>query len=414
MELFNKNGINILIEAAPKTPRYSIQFFFKIFKKQKYNGINSLLARLLLQGTKKYSASRLAYMFENECIDISTKAKQDYIKVSLCFLNEDFELAMDLVKDLILNSTFDDFEKEVIKIKGDINSDLDNPKVKMTDAFVKTIYKNHPYSETSTTILNDLDKITKEDIIEAHKQMLASKKAIVIVGDIENQEKILSYFENKFSFMKSNDSQDEIEDLFNNSIEKDEYVWISKNDAKQAQIIQGCLLESFNSELCAKISVMNNILGSSGLSSRMFVNLRDKQGLAYNVRSQYDTMLHSAIFNMYIGTTPKNIRKSLEGFRIELEKLANEKVTDEELKGAKENISGKLKYFSQNNSQIASVQGYNFVMGLGLKYKELYLDDVYNVSKDDVCHIANKIINTKKTTAIIAPDEYKEQIKDLL
>ena len=109
-------------------------FFFKVNKKEKVYGINSLLARLLLQGTKKYSSSELALEFENECIDVSSKAKQDYIKLSLVFLNEDFNKAMDLVADLILNSTFESWQKEIFKIKGEIISDLDNPRIKLTDA----------------------------------------------------------------------------------------------------------------------------------------------------------------------------------------------------------------------------------------------------------------------------------------
>ena len=75
MKHYNQNGINILLEKTPKTPRMSVSFFFKTDKKEKFYGINSLLARLLLQGTKTYSASELALAFENECIDITTKAK---------------------------------------------------------------------------------------------------------------------------------------------------------------------------------------------------------------------------------------------------------------------------------------------------------------------------------------------------
>ena len=78
MKHYNQNGINILLEKAPKTPRMSVSFFFKTDKKEKFYGINSLLARLLLQGTKKYNANELALAFENECIDVTTKAKQDY------------------------------------------------------------------------------------------------------------------------------------------------------------------------------------------------------------------------------------------------------------------------------------------------------------------------------------------------
>ena len=108
--------------------------------------------------------------------------------------------------------------------------------------------------------------------------------------------------------------------------------------------MQGWLIDNFNSSNCAKIYVLNNILGSSGLSSRLFVNLRDKQGLAYTVRSQYETLLHAGIFNMYIGTSPKNIQKSLDGFKLELEKLANKNPSEEELIGAKKNISGKMPF----------------------------------------------------------------------
>ncbi|MBQ7286379.1 MAG: insulinase family protein, partial [Candidatus Gastranaerophilales bacterium] len=84
MKHYNNQGINILLEQAPKTPRMSVSFFFKMNKKEKFYGINSLLARLFLQGTKTYSANELALAFENECIDITTKSKQDYLKFSLC------------------------------------------------------------------------------------------------------------------------------------------------------------------------------------------------------------------------------------------------------------------------------------------------------------------------------------------
>ncbi len=407
MKHINRNNINILLEKSPCTPRMSISFFFKVSKKEKYFGLNSLLARMLLQGTKKYSASELALEFENECIDISSKSKQDFIKLSMVFLNEDFKKAMELVSDLILNSTFDDWQKEIFKIKGEIASDLDNPKIKLTDAFIKNIFKNHPYCCTHSTILDDIDKITKEDLIEAHAQMLSGFKTIVAVGDYKNEDEIVDYFEKNFSFMKSTDSIDEIENIFKNDIKKDEIVWISKADAAQAQILQGWLIESFNSELCAKYTVLNNILGSSGLSSRLFVNLRDKQGLAYTVRSQYETLLHSAIFNMYIGTAPNNIQKSLDGFKEELQKLADFPPDEKELEGARENISGRIKYFSQNNSQINAVEGYNFTMGLGLGYDEKFLEKINRVTGDDVSEMAKKLLSMPKLVVIIAPDEYK-------
>lgn len=410
MKHYTNNGINILLEHAPKTPRMSVSFFFRADKKEKYYGINSLLARLLLQGTKKYDANELALAFENECIDITTKAKQDYLKFSLVFLNEDFDRAMELVKDLILNSTFNDFEKEVFKMKGEIISDLDNPKMKLTDMFVKSIFKNHPYSSTHTKILDDLDKIAKQDVLDAHAELFNAFKSIVVVGDYESDEKIIEYFTKHFDFMKNSNPKCEIENIFELPNKKDEIIKIAKNDAAQAQIIQGWLCESFTSSKSAKIAVLNNILGSSGLSSRLFVNLRDKQGLAYTVRSQYETMAHSAIFNMYIGTAPINIKKSLDGFKNELQKLAEGEVTADELQGAKENIQGRLKYFTQNNSQIAAVNGYNFIMELGLDYNERFMKEIREVSAKDVSDMAKMFLSMPKLITIIAPEKYMEEI----
>lgn len=404
MKYHNVDGINVLLEKTPKTPRIAVNFFFKTNKKEKFFGVNALLARLLLQGTKKYSAVELSKEFEEECIDITFKAKQDYIKASLIFLNEDFKKAMVLFKELMLNSTFDDFEKEIIKIKGEIISDLDNPKMKLTDALIRNMYSIHPYGSTHTRILEDIDKISKNDIISAHQDILNSQKAVSIVGDI-NQNDVLEYLKSEYSFMATSQSKDEVEDVF--ELNEDKNIWLTKNDASQAQIIQGWIIESFKSDKCAKYAVLNNILGSSGLSSRLFVNLRDKQGLAYTVRSQYETLLHSGIFNMYIGTAPTNIEKSLKGFEDELRKLAQTPPDEIELQGAKENLSGRMKYFTQNNAQIASVYGYNYIMGLGLDYNEEFIAEINKVEAKSVSEMAQKLLEAHKVTAIIAPEVYK-------
>lgn len=404
-----KNNINILVEDAPKTPRMSVSFFFKTDKKEKLHGTNILLSRLLLQGTKKMTGAQIALAFENECIDASIKSKQDYLKASLVFLNEDFFKAMELIKDLLLNSTFNELQKEKFKLKNEIISDLDSSSFKLTDCFVKNIFKDHPYSSTHTKILDDIDKITEKDIISAHKNMLNSKKAIVFVGNIEDENKLCNYFEENFDFMKSNNEiKSEIDDIFESDLKKDKKIFIEKDDAKQAQILQGWLVKSFNSDLSAPLSVLNNILGGAGLSSRLFVNLRDKKGLAYTVRSQYETLLHSAVFNMYIGTHPSNIKKSLKGFEDELKKLADTEPSEDELKGAKENISGRLKYFSQNNSQIAAIKGYNYMMGLGFDYSEKQIEQINKVTGEDVSNMAKMLLQKPKLITVLAPSEYKD------
>lgn len=408
MEHILKNGIDIILNNKKNTPRTSVYFYFKIDKPEKYSGTYGLFAKLLLQGTKTKDSKTLAQELENECIDVSIKTKQDYLKVSFLFLNEDFKRAMNYAQDILLNSTFDEFEKELYKVKGELKSDLDNPRILATDTFVRNVFSGHYYSNTATKTLEEIDNIKKEDMFEIHKQILNSKKVISIAGDINDPQEIAQYFADNFDFMKSNETESQIQKIDKLNDENAKIIKISKNDLNQAQLFQGWIVPNMQSELYPKISLMNNILGASGLSSRLFVELRDKQGLAYTVRSSYETLSKSALFSFYIATEPKNIKKSLDGFMFELKKIADNQPSQEEIQGGKENIIGRLEYFSQTNSQLASMEGYNYLMGLGLNYSEKFIEEINKTNANDVCEAARYILGKKSLICALAPEKFLE------
>lgn len=408
MEHIIKNDIDIIINDRKNTPRTCVCFYFAIDEEEKISGTHGLFAKLLLQGTKTKDAKTLAQELENNCIDVSIKTKQDYLKISFLFLNEDFNLAMQYAKDILLNSTFKEFEKEKYKMKGEIQADLDNPRIMASDAFVKRLFKGHYYSNTASKTLEELDKIKPQDIFETHNKILNARKTISIAGDVQNPQELAQYFAINFEFMKSNKTKSKIP-VFENFTPRNgkiEVLRIAKNDLNQAQLFQGFIVPNVESDFYPKISVMNNILGSSGLSSRLFVELRDKQGLAYTVRSSYETLYKSAVFSFYIATEPKNIKKSLEGFEEELTKLANFEPNIDELNGAKENITGKLEYFSQTNSQLASIEGYNYLMGLGLNFSDKFINMINNVSAKDVSEAAKLILEKNSLICVLAPEKY--------
>lgn len=411
MKLIQKDNIDIILQNTKNTPRMAVCTYFSLDIPEKYAGVYTLFSKLLLKGTKTRSAEDLANIIESNGIETSVKCKQDYIKVSTLFLNEDFDLALDVLSDILQNSTFENFEKEVFKLKGEIVSDLDSPQVKASDALIEKIYENHYYGNSLSKTLNDVDKIQKQDVVDVLSQIMNSKKVISIAGDFNDEEKLVDYIVKKFNFMKSSESVSKISDIpALNLPNGDEIIKIVKNDAKQAQIFKGMIVDTQFSEDYPKIVVMNNILGSSGLSSRLFVELRDKQGLAYTVRSALEPLRHSSLFYFYIGTEPKNIEKSLKGFKIEAGKMAKDYVSDIELSGAKENILGRLEYFSQTNMQLASIAGYDYIMGLELNYEEKYKKMLNAVTKEDVLNIAQKYLLNPAVISVLAPEEYLKNI----
>lgn len=402
------NNIPVVIKHNKNTPRIAMCFYFKIEEPEKKAGTYTLLNRLFLQGTTKRSAELLAQELDENAIDCYSEMKHDFIRFKLQCLNEDFEKGLDILEDIIKNSTLDDFEKEVIKMKGEIQAELDDPKAKAMDGFFRNIFKNHPYGHTYTKVLEDIDSITFNEVKETYEKLLSeSSKTISVVGDIDS-EKANDLLKRHFNTLKNKQCAES--QIPTPVLENSETIKIEKNDASQAQIIQGWHVPTIYSKDYAPLMVMNTMLGASGLSSRLFLELRDKKGLAYVVRSNYETHDKGAIFTVYIATEPQNIKTSLEGFKVELDKIKNIPITEQELENAKNNLIGKRQFFTETNIQQSSLIAYYMDKGLGADFENQLIDSIQKVSTSDISRVANAYIKDPTILTVLAPKEYLKGI----
>ena len=278
-EIVLNNKIRACLKRNKNTPRTALSLNFSIKNPEKFPGEYLLMNRLLLKGTKKYSSEELSTILDENAIELITEMKYDYLRFRFVSLNEDFELALSLLSDIILNSTFEEFEKERETLKGELFAELDSARVKVSDLFTKTIYKNHFYGASYTTILENIDKVTLNDVKKVYGDILNnSTKTLAFAGDIESDkaEQLL----NKYIGILP-DSVSLESGIPSPSPVKCEQVELVKEDAQQAQIIQGWLVPTIGSDDYFKMMLLNVILGASGLSSRLFMELREKKGLAY-------------------------------------------------------------------------------------------------------------------------------------
>lgn len=396
-----KNKIKCAYKQNKNTPRVALSLNIAINKPEKTVGIYSLMNRLLLQGTKNRNSVELANELEENAIEISCDMKQDYLRFRLTCLNEDFEKALEILQDIIENSTFEEFEKEKVKLEGEIPAQLDSARTRALDNFVKTIFKNHFYGGTYTKVLENLQNITKQDVISAYEQIISTgNKVLAIVGDLEfnDAENLLN---KHFSSIPNENIG--INEISVPKLEKSETVEFIKEDANQSQIFQGWIVPTFKSEEYPQFIVLNTILGSSGLSSRLFCELRDKKGLAYTVRSAYETYRTCADFNIYIATEPKNIQTSLDGFKEEIQKIKDVLVPETELHNAKNNYIGKLQYITETNAQQANQMAHYAIFGLGFDYKEKLIEQVKSVTSQQVQNIAKKYLNDISVISVLRP-----------
>ena len=397
-EFILNNGIKCCIKRNQDTPRVAFTLNVAINDDEMIAGQYSLMNRLLLKGTKNYSSEDIANIMDDNAIELYTEMKSDYLRFRFVCLNEDFEKAMSLLSDIILNSTFEEFDKEKNRLVGELNAELDSAKVKVSDLFTKTIYKDHFYGHSYTKILENIDKIEKDDVINLYNRILnTGKKTATLVGDVEENGLIEKYL-GTVPASSDNDSNVTVPKPLSQ-----EYVEVIKEDANQAQILQGWLVGTISDKEYPVLMLLNIILGASGLTSRLFLELREKKGLAYTVRTSYETHLKSAVFSIYIGTEPSNIQTSIDGFKEEIEKIKKIPVGDEELYNAKNNLIGKQQFLSETNSQQANIMAYYAIMGKPFNYQESIIEQIKQVTPQDILDCANKYFTEDFVLSVLKP-----------
>lgn len=395
-----KNNIDFAYKRNKNTPRCAFYFNLSLPDIPVGAGVYSLMTRLFMQGTKKYSAQKLSEELDKYAIEFTAELKLDYVKFKIVCLNEDFEKALEIFTDIVKNTTFEEFDKEKAKLEGEIIAEMDSPRAKVFDSFYKNIYEGHRYGYTNSVILANLKNITKDDVINAYKYILDnSKKVISFVGDVEYENVHLLLEHALGDIQYSCELSVQNKPLLSNSKEVD----VIQENLNQAHILKGWLVESAESDDYPALSLLNVILGASGLSSRLFLELRDKKGLAYVVRSSYDMAKCVANFSIYIATEPNNIEISLKGFEEEIEKIKNVPVSEEELENAKNNLLGKWAFISETNSQQANWLAHYAIQGFGFDFRERAVERIKNVTVQDIQNCANKYFNDKYVLSVLKP-----------
>lgn len=397
-----KNNIDYIYKFNENTPRMALCLNFSVNQAEKIPGIYTLMARLMLQGTKKYDSEALANEFEKYAIDFSCELFPNYLRVKFVCLNEDFSKAVELMDDILKNSTFEEFEKEKTKLTGEITAELDSPRTTAMDSYYRKMFEDHYYGNSLVKILENIDSIKKEDIIEAYKYILNnSKKSLALVGTLALED-IMPQIEATVGRLPIATSSNFL--IERPVLEEVKTIENHRPDINQAHIIKGWLVPTYGEPDYPAIVLLNIILGACGLSSRLFLELRDKKGLAYVVRSSYETYKLAGNFMIYIATEPKNIDISLKGFNEEIEKIKEFPVSEEELENAKTNIVGKYALLEETNIQQACSFAKYDVLGLGFNYSDTIKEQVQSVSADDILRCAKKyFVSDKYVLSIIKP-----------
>lgn len=363
------------------------------------HGMAHFIEHMLFKGTQKRKPWHILSRMEDVGGEINAYTTKEETCIYASFLKNEYPRAMDLISDILINSSFPekemDREKEVII--DEINSYKDSPGDLIFDDFEEMIFPKHSIGRNILGTPESLQGFSKKDIQGfISNNYHTSEMILCSVGDIPFK-RLTRNFEKYFSSIPSGVKSKKTD-------KKPCYVPASKvvkKDTWQTHYIMGTKAYDVLDERRTGLYLLNNILGGQGLSSRLNMSLREKKGLAYNVESFYNPYFDTGVISVYFGTDKENLVKSIRVTNNEVKKLRTTKLGTLQLHKAKRQIIGQIARGRESHESLLFKLGKSYLLFGKFDSLEEMARKVEDVSAEDILNIAGEIFKPDRISTLI-------------
>jgi len=414
-----KNGLRVVTAPMKDTSTVTVIVTAGVgskYESKKTNGISHFLEHMFFKGTKKRPKTKDISgdldAVGGEFNAFTGKEQTAYFaKVDA----RHFDLALDVISDIYLNSKIE--EKEIEKERGvilqEINMYEDTPMIQAGDVFEELLYGDQPAGWEIIGTKENIKNLKRADFWQhLQKYYTAPNTVVCVSGNIEEKkavEKIRNIF-SKMSPKPNGKKPKTIEWQSNPGIS------IKQKKTDQVHLVLGArACGMFHPDRFA-LSILANILGGT-MSSRLFLSVRERLGLAYYISAGYESYSDSGYLAIRAGvdTDRKKIEKTVRTIVGEIKKIRDKKVSSKELQKAKDNFRGKMALSLESSDDIAGFLAGQELMKRKIERPEEILAGVDKVSRDDIMRVAGEIfVDEKLNLAMIGPVENKGFLEKIL
>jgi zinc protease len=400
-------GITLLVKENHTVPIISMRAMFLggvRFENEKDNGVSNFMSGMLIKGTKTRTAQQIAEEMESIGGAISPISGNNSFGVSVSVLKRDLDKGLDILSDVIMNSSFDpkEMEKKRKEILAGIKQQDDDPFSLAAKLCRQTLFKTNPYRFPMIGSAETISNMKQEDLIDFHKKYcVPNNMVIAIFGDIDANEvtaKVEKAFD-KFPYGKFTPPQ----------IPAEEPLTSIRNAEMQKEIQQAVICMGFPSITVYDndryaIEVLDAILSGVSLpGGRLHERLRANQ-LVYVVHAYNMAWLDPGMFIIYAGTTPDKLDTVMGIIKEEIEGVQKNLISDEELDRGKKMCISIKQIGLQTNSDQAFTMGLDELYKLGYDNIMHYEEQINAITKEDVKRVAEKYLTLDKyAIAIVKP-----------
>ena len=407
------NNAEIVTNNVPNAKMFALKFRFIFDKMPEKSSVPVILSMMLQKGTSQVDEKTFANIEDENNILSSANVTYADMTLDYSFPKESMLMVLDNFNRRVAFPPLskENFEKAKQEIK---NTYYSSPKDASHRA-IEALYEGTPLETSLRKTVEELDSVTFEDVVNFYNEIIKNPELkVTLTGNVADGDEIKMIYnnlaQNAVNYSSKNLPYDsKVKPLSQNKIITE------VQDRNQADIVQMFRLkQTGNIKDNASLLVMNEILGGNS-NSRLFNDLRERQKLAYKVRSfKYtDSITNEGYLALGISTTTDgtdntnqsdNLKKAIDGFKYHIDKLISEKVSKEELEAAKLQIKSRRKFTSESTMRKNINLSCEMLTPYKMFYEEEFIKALDEVSADDIQRVASYYLTNPSVISVIASE----------
>lgn len=412
-----KNGIRIISSNMPQMRSVATTVYIKAgsrYESKKINGISHFLEHMLFKGTKKYpQQADIARSIEGIGGQLNAWTDQDHTAYWNLLPAKFGKVGLEVLSEMLFNSILDEsaIDRERGVILEEINRQFDDPSTHVFELLINLMWPDQPLGWPVIGNKDNIKNIKRKDFVD-YMDLLYQGKTIVVsvAGNIEHNE-VVSVVEKLFLPKTSGEL---IVPIGVKNEQKLPRVNIYYKKTDQAHLAIGVHGLANSDPDKYAWSLMNVILGQ-GMSSRLFLNIREEKGLAYHISSGIDTYEDTGMLYVHAGLNLQKLNDAIEAICGEFQVMRDKPVDEGELRRAKDYTIGSINLSMDDTDSVSSWFGRQELLMKQVLTSEQVIEKIEKVTIADIQNIAKHVFCDKNINlSVIAPVKNSGQFESLL
>lgn len=383
------SGLTVLVRENLTAPVVAVSLQLRMglrWEQPETAGISNLVQQVMVKGTTRRTALEIAEAAEGMGGALGASGDTDFSEIRAAALAHHWRELLELIAEVALGPTFPpgEIENERRAILSQIQTRKDQPFQLAFDTLLQALYGPHPYGLPALGLRGVVERLDQGALLEHYRRHYRGDRIVLVVSGQVAAPLVLDEVSRLFARLPGGAS---VADPAPPPPVSGPSRQVLERPAAQAQVLFGYLAPPLTHRDYPAVKVLSALLGG-GMSGRLFVELRDKQGLAYAVGALYPSRRDPSFFVAHLGTAPENLARAEEGIREEVQRVRQGRASDEEVNRAKAYLLGTLALDRRTNAREAWYLAFFELEGVGYRFPDRYAASVEAVAAEDIERVA--------------------------